>query len=139
MPILLQDAITRAFEEGEFALGLFLDLKMAFDTVNINILLDKLQKYGIRHKSHKMLSSYLSSRTQKVNMRNTYSAYKDITMGVPQGSILAPILFIIYINDLPNISANMTYLSYADDDSARSVANREIILRTLFTPHHKVL
>ena len=81
----------------------------------MNILLEKLQKYGIRHKAHKMLSSYLSSRTQKVNIRNTYSAYKDITMGVPQVSILGPILFIIYINDLPNLSANMTCLSYADD------------------------
>ena len=82
MPILLlQDAITRAFEESEFALGLFLDQKKAFDTVNINIILDKLQKYGIRHKAHKMLSSYLSSRIQKVSIRNTYSAYKDITMG----------------------------------------------------------
>ena len=57
MPILLQDTITRAFEEGEFALGLFLDLKKAFDTVNINILLEKLKKYGIRHKAHKMFSS----------------------------------------------------------------------------------
>ena len=86
MPILLlQDTITRAFEEGEFALGLFLDLKKAFDTVNINILLEKLREYGISHKAHKMLSSYLSSRTQKVNIRNIYSAYKDITIGVPQG------------------------------------------------------
>ena len=116
MPILLlQDAITRAFEEGEFALGLYIDIRKAFDTVNINLLLKKLHNYGIRHKSHGMLSSYLSGRTQSVKIRNSYSAYNDVTMGVPQGSILGPILFLIYINDLPKLNDDMTCLSYADD------------------------
>ena len=90
MPILLlQDTITRAFEEGEFALGLFLDLKKAFDTVNINILLEKLQKYGIRHKAHKMLSSYLSSRTQSKHQKYILSLqryYDGGSTGVNIGS-----------------------------------------------------
>ena len=116
MPLLLlQDTITRAFEEGEFVLGLYLDLRKAFDTVNIRLLLEKLHKYGVKDKSHKILTSYLTGRTQSVKIRNSYSTYKDVTMGVPQGSILGPILFIIYINDLPKLSNNMTCLSYADD------------------------
>ena len=116
MPILLlQDMITKAFEDGDLALGLYLDIKKAFDTVNIDILLKKLYKYGIRHRSHEILSSYLSGRKQCVKIRNAFSSYKDVTMGVPQGSILGPVLFILYINDLPNLSADMTCLSYADD------------------------
>ena len=98
-----------------FALVLYLDVKKAFDTVNINLLLQKLHKYGVRHKSHKMLESYLSGRTQCVQIGNSYSTYKDITMGVPQGSILGPILFIIYVNDLPKLNNDMTCLTYADD------------------------
>ena len=116
MPILLlQDTITRVFEEGEFALGLYLDIKKAFDTVNIHLLLNKLYKYGIRNKSLKIITSYLHERTQQVKIRNSCSSFRKITMGVPQGSILGPILFIIYLNDLPKISDEMTCLSYADD------------------------
>ena len=126
MPILLlQDTITKAFEEGEFVLGLYLDLRKAFDTVDVNLLLEKLHKYGVRDKSHKILSSYLTGRTQSVKIRNSYSTYKDITMGVPQGSILGPILFIIYINDLPKLSTDMTCLSYADD-TALLFKNKDI-------------
>lgn len=61
------------------------------------------------------MKSYLSGRTQCVKIRNSYSSYKDVTIGVPRGSILGPILFIIYVNDLPNLNADMTCLSYADD------------------------
>ena len=116
MPILLlQDIITRVFEEGEFALVLYLDIKKAFDTVDIGLLLEKLRKYGVRHTSINIISSYLSGRTQCVKIRNTFSSFRDVIMGVPQGSILGPILFLIYINDLPKLSDEMTCLSYADD------------------------
>ena len=116
MPILLlQDIITKAFEEGEFALGLYLDLRKAFDTVHIDILLKKLHKYGIRHNALKIMTSYLSGRTQCVKIRNSYSTSKSVNMGVPQGSILGPLLFLLYINDLPKVSPNITCLSYADD------------------------
>lgn len=116
MPLLLlQNEITNAFENGEYAIGLFLDLKKAFDTVNIEILLNKLAKYGIRHTSHKILSSYLSRRKQCVKIRNTSSSYANVTIGVPQGSILGPLLFLTYINDLPNINPRILCLSYADD------------------------
>ena len=85
MPILLlQDTITRVFEEGEFALGLYLDIKKAFDTVNIRLLLNKLYKYGIRNKSLKIITSYLHERTQQVKIRNSCSSFRNITMGVPQ-------------------------------------------------------
>ena len=105
---------TKAFEEGDFTLCLFLDIKKAFDTVKID-LLKKHNIYGIWHTALKMPSSYLSDRTQRVVIGNTHSNFKSITMGVPQGSVLGPIIFLLYINDFLKISPRMTCLSYADD------------------------
>ena len=116
MPILvLQNIITESFENGDQALGLYLDLRKAFDTVNIELLLQKLEKYGIRNKSLDIITSYLHGRKQCVRINDDISDYEDIVMGVPQGSILGPVLFSLYINDAPNISPKMTCLLYADD------------------------
>ena len=93
---------------------LTLNLKKAFDRVNHNILLHKLEHYGIRGLGNKLLRSYLSNRIQAVSVNGKMSSFKSITCGVPQGSILGPLLFLIYINDLPNALLNQPRL-YADD------------------------
>ena len=96
--------------------GLFLDLAKAFDTVDHNILLSKLAKYGIRGLPHQLLKSYLTNRKQYTVVNGKQSSVRNITCGVPQGSTLEPLLFINYKNDLPLASYFRTRL-FADDTS----------------------
>ena len=81
----------------------FIDLSKAFDTVNHNILLDKLYKYGFRGICHDWLNNYLFNRKQYVVFNNCHSSQLSISCGVPQGSILGPLLFLLYVNDMVNV------------------------------------
>lgn len=103
-----------AIQNNENTALLFMDLRKAFDTVSHKILLQKLYHYGIRGPAHSLIESYLSTRQQFVSLNNVNSATKPINIGVPQGSILGPLLFLIYINDLPNATSPIPRL-FADD------------------------
>ena len=94
---------------------LFLDLKKAFDTVDHSILLAKLEKYGIQECSLEWFKSYLKGRKQVCSINGKKSSAKDIKYGVPQGSNLGPILFLLYINDLPNSLKTSKPSMFADN------------------------
>ena len=92
-------------------------MQKAFDTVEHNILLQKLQHYGVREKELDLLNSYLTNRMHCVQIENSQSSYTILRHGVPQGSVLGPLLFIIYINDLHKSITNSTTIHFADDTS----------------------
>ena len=108
--------IENALEKGEYGVGVFCDLSKAFDTINHQVLLAKLEHYGIRGKALEWMSSYLSGREQYIEYNGCVSEKSLITTGVPQGSILGPLLFIIYINDLPHCT-NLKTVMFADDSN----------------------
>jgi len=113
--ITLVDRISNALDKGESVVGIFLDFSKAFDTVDHDILLNKLQHYGIRGNAHDWFKSYLIGREQYVTFSGTKSDTTKVKCGVPQGSILGPLLFLIYINDLYHIAHNSFPLLFADD------------------------
>ena len=113
--ISLVNNITNSLDTRDIVIGVFLDLKKAFDTVDHTILLKKLYAYGIRSNAHKWLTSYLTGRTQYVVYDGHKSSTLNLTCGVPQGSILGPLLFIIYVNDICNVSDLLCKILYADD------------------------
>ena len=104
-------------DKGKMNSVAFLDIRKAFDTVNHKILLDKLNHYGIRDEELSFFSSYLHRRTQCCSVNEHKSTFSEITCGVPQGSILEPLLFIIYMNDLPSYVQDVHITMYADDTS----------------------
>ena len=101
-------------DEEKTTCAIFLDLKKAFNTVNHQILLQKHEKYGILGLPLQLLKSYLSNRFQYTVVNNTKSKMCSVTCGVPQGSTLSPLLFLIYVNDMPKASEFNTKL-FADD------------------------
>ena len=111
----LTNDIYKAFDKKHYTLAVCLDLKKAFDTVDHTILLGKLEHYGIRGYLYKWLQSYLTKRCQYVEFKTSKSSLLQLNTGVPQGSILGPILFTIYINDLINASNYFKSVLFADD------------------------
>lgn len=103
--------VMEAYNVGQFTSTVFVDLRKAFDTIDHTILLTKLNLYGIRNLAHDWLTSYQTARSQRVMAKGRYSDYRNVTHGVPQGSVLGPVLFLLYITDVVNsISTDAVYL-----------------------------
>ena len=111
------DSIRKIIETGEYALGVYLDLKKAFDTVDHEILLSKLDHYGFRGHSNKLIRSYLTGRSQFTFVNGKKSKIHYIETGVPQGSVLGPLFFILYINDIIYCINRGKMTLFADDTS----------------------
>src|SRR6218665_1961291 len=112
----LTNQITKALDDRQITVGIFLDLSKAFDTVNHSILLDKLEHYGIRITPLNWIPSYLSNRYQCVAIEDTFSSLLPLTCGVPQRSILGPLLFILYLYDIQTIRpTDRSLIMFADD------------------------
>ena len=110
-----QNSLLESLSKRQISLLLLIDFSKAFDMVEHPILIKKLEHYGIRGVALKWIQSYLSGRKQFVYINGRNSATRDITYGVPQGSILGPLLFIIYINDIPETANFAKFILYADD------------------------
>ena len=113
--VTLLESITSALDNLELFICILIDFRKAFDTVEHSILLNKLHHYGIRGTALQWFNSCLTNRYQYVNYNNATSNMKQIVCGVPQGSILGPLLFLLYINDISSVSNVFSSVLFADD------------------------
>ena len=127
----LIDRVMNAFENKHTPVAIYMDLSKAFDTLDHKILLQKLDYYGIKGIELNWFKSYLAERKQYVEINNTKSDYQTITTGVPQGSVLGPLLFLIYMNDIEEASSALNSILFADDSTFMSSMNAVF-------PNHKL-
>ena len=135
--ITLVEKVSKALDTGKIVVGVYLDLKKAFDTIDHQIVFKKLYAIGIRGNIHDWFKSYLNNREQFVSYNNVQSETKPISHGVPQGSILGPLLFIIYLNDFSRASDILFSILFADDttvliegssyNNITTILNKELI------------
>ena len=108
-------AVSNSLKNDNHVIGIFIDLSKAFDTIDHHKLLHKLDHYGIRGVAHKLLSSYLFDRKQYTEVLGECSDHTKVEFGVPQGSVLGPLLFLLYVNDIVNCTNDAKFVLYADD------------------------
>ena len=123
--ISLTESIKSHIDAGSYVAGVFIDLQKAFDTVNHDILCEKLTYYGIRGNCQNLIKSFLSNRQQYVSINGFDSCKLDIKCGVPQGSTLGPLLFLLYINDL-RLALTKSITSHFADDTCIMYANKKM-------------
>ena len=120
----LVDQINDKFESNCFTLGIFIDLSKAFDTVDHQILISKLNNYGVKGKNLSWFKSYLENRKQYLNYSNDVTNLAQIKCGVPQGSILGPLLFFIYVNELCITSNILDPIMLGDDTNLFLISSK---------------
>ena len=120
----LTDKIISAMYNNDVPIGIFLDISKAFDTIDHAILLTNFEHYGVDGIPIKLLTNYLTNRQQYVRLHEVNYNVLPINTGVPQGSILGPLLIIIYINDFAGASAIFDFICYADDTTLFSTIHK---------------
>ena len=117
--------ILECIEGKKHVLGIFIDLSKAFDTLDHEKLMIKLENYGIRGNCYQLIKNYISSRKQYTSFHNVKSGQESVIFGVPQGSVLGPLLFLLYINDIVNAASSGMFVLFADDTNIFVAADTE--------------